>query len=126
MEPSKQAQPNTTVQAAREIRSFTTAALLTGFYFTTSLYIASRRPLWYDEITTMLFARLPNTMAICKTASQIDPWVPVSHYLVVHFFQNTFGASQIVLRLPSIIAVAAGLLITFDCARRLSDGLHGL
>src|SRR5208283_2921564 len=32
----------------------------------------------------------------------------------------------VAVRLPSALAMTAGLLVTFDCARRLTDGLHGL
>jgi hypothetical protein len=75
---------------------------------------------------TVLFARLPGTLTIWKAVSRVDPWVPVPAYLVVHFFQKIFGAGQLAIRLPSAIGFAAGLFLTFDCARRLSDGLHGL
>ena len=37
-----------------------------------------------------------------------------------------FGHGEVAVRLPSTLAMVATLLITFDCARRLTDGLHGL
>src|SRR5208337_2782871 len=41
-------------------------------------------------------------------------------------FGRGFGYGEVAMRLPSAIAMVVGLLITFDCARRLTDGLHGL
>ena len=46
--------------------------------------------------------------------------------MLVRVFGDLFGNSEMVARLPSALAMAAGLLLTFDCARRLTDGLHGL
>jgi len=35
-------------------------------------------------------------------------------------------AREVSARLPSALAMVIGMLITFDCARRLTDGVHGL
>jgi hypothetical protein len=126
MAPSKQDVANATVKPGREIWSFAIAALLAGFYLVTSLYLASRRPYWFDEVVTFLFAHMSSVPTIWKAVVHIDPWVPVPAYIVVHFFQSIFGTSQIATRLPATVSLMLGLLITFDCSRRLSNGLHGL
>ena len=46
--------------------------------------------------------------------------------MVVRLFGDLFGNSEVAARLPSALAFAVGLLLIFDCARRLTNGLHGL
>ncbi len=46
--------------------------------------------------------------------------------MVVRLFGDLFGNSEVAARLPSALALTAGLLLIFDCARRMTDGLHGL
>ncbi|MEP6716667.1 MAG: glycosyltransferase family 39 protein [Terriglobia bacterium] len=103
------------------------AVLLALFYLVSSIYIAAHRPLWFDEIVTVLFARLPNIVTIWKAVKHVDPWgMPPAYYALIHVFQGLPGRAEITARVPSSLAVAAGLLITFDCTRRLTNGLHGL
>src|ERR1017187_4566685 len=40
--------------------SFVAAAILAAFYFATSIYIASHRVFWFDELFTIHIARLPD------------------------------------------------------------------
>ena len=47
-------------------------------------------------------------------------------HLVVRLFGHLPIAREVSARLPSALAMVIGMLITFDCARRLSDGVHGL
>src|SRR5271157_3483638 len=53
-------------------------------------------------------------------------WPAPIYFMVVRIFDNFFGHTDFSVRLPSALAMTAGLLLTFDCARRLTDGLHGL
>ena len=46
--------------------------------------------------------------------------------MVVRVFDSLFGPGDVAARLPSAIAMVIGLLVIFDCTRRLTDGLHGL
>ena len=41
-------------------------------------------------------------------------------------FDKLFGPSEIGIRLPSALAMVGGMLLTYDCARRITDSLHGL
>jgi mannosyltransferase len=115
------------VKPAKEFWILLAAMLFVAFYFATSINIASHRLLWDDEIGTVMFARLPGVATIWKVASQVDPWgMPAPYYIVVHGFQRLFGPTEVGVRLPSALAMVGGLLIVFDCTRRLADGLHGL
>jgi|SRR5271157_1644837 len=101
------------------------AALLAAFYFATSIYIASHRLFWFDEFFTVRIAQLAWTM-IWTALSHAADSLPPFYYMLVRTFGTLFGRSEVIARLPSTLAMVAGLLLTFDCARRLTDGLHGL
>lgn len=106
--------------------SFLAAAILATFYLASSLYIAAHRLFWFDEIFTVGIARLPHSATIWAALGHAADSMPPVYYLIVRLFEKVFGQRELAARLPSALAMAAGLLITFDCARRLSDGLHGL
>jgi hypothetical protein len=102
------------------------AAALAAFYLVTSILIAGHRLLWFDEIVTVLISRLPGASRIVDALAHVDNNMPAPYFLVVHGFFKLLGEGAVAARLPSALAMAAGLLITFDCTRRLTDGLHGL
>jgi hypothetical protein len=103
------------------------AVAVATFYLASSIYLASGRPFWLDEMETVLFAGLPKAVTIWKAVSRVDPWgEPTPYYLVVHVFLRLLGPAEVAARLPSALALAAGLLVTFDCTRRLAGGLNGL
>jgi uncharacterized membrane protein len=106
--------------------SFLVAAALATFYLVTSIYISSHRLLWFDEVVTVHMARLPDWKTLLTALSHGADSLPPLYYMVVGIFDRLFGHSEVAVRLPSTLAMVATLLITFDCARRLTDGLHGL
>lgn len=66
------------------------------------------RSLWYDEAFTAAMANTP-TLSDFSTALSSDVHPP-AHYLIVKLFVALFGDSEVVLRLPSLIA---GLLLIY-------------
>ena len=109
-----------------EVYSFFVAAAIAAFYLVSSIYIASRRLFWFDEIFTVRIAWLPHWATIWTVLGHAVDSQPPLYYLIVRSFDRVFGYSEVVARLPSALALTAGLLVTFDCARRLTNGLHGL
>jgi len=110
-----------------EIWTLAAAIVLIAFYFATSLYISAHRLLWVDEIATAVVTRLPGGLAtIWRAAAQGVAPLPPTYFMMVRLFDDFLGHSDFAMRLPSALAMMAGLLLTFDCARRLTDGLHGL
>src|SRR5208337_3940250 len=106
--------------------SLIAAVSLAVFYFATTLYISSHRLFWWDELFTVHIVRLPHWTTIwAALAHAVDSQPPI-YYMVVRAFDKLFGYSEVAVRLPSCLAMVAGMLITFDCARRLTDCLHGL
>ena len=102
------------------------AALLAAIYLVTSVLIASHRLFWYDEIFTITITRLPNVATIWKALAHNSDTQPPTYYMLVRMFEQLPIRREVAARLPSALAMVAGMLITFDCTRRLSDGVHGL
>lgn len=102
------------------------ALLLAGFYVVSSLYVSAYRRLWFDEILTALVSRLPSLRVMWKALSEIEEQTPPLYFLITRMFDQMFHHADIGLRVPSALALGAGLLVTFDTARRLTDGLYGL
>ena len=106
--------------------TFVAAALLAAFYLATSISIAAHRLFWFDELFTVHIARLPGVTTIFTALGHGSDALPPVYYLVVRLFDSLFGPGDLAARLPSAIAMTVGLLVIFDCTRRLTDGLHGL
>ncbi len=102
------------------------AFLLAGFYVATSLYISMHRLLWSDEIYTAIISRLPNVRIMWESLSESSDQIPPLYFLISRVFDRLFRHADIGLRVPSALALGAGLLVTFDIARRLTDGVYGL
>ena len=102
------------------------AALLAAFYFASSLYIAAHRVFWFDELFTLHIARLPNLATIWSALANGVDALPPTYYILVRVFDSLFGPGDVAARVPSAVALALGLLLIFDGARRLTNGLHGL
>jgi uncharacterized membrane protein len=126
LEPAETPRIGYATHRSRERWMLLAAAALAGFYLVTSIQIASHRLLWFDEIVTVLIAGLPNASRIVDGLAHVDNNMPPPYFMVVHFFFKLLGVSATVARLPSALALIAGMLITFDCVRRLTDGLNGL
>jgi 4-amino-4-deoxy-L-arabinose transferase-like glycosyltransferase len=93
--------------------SLIAALLMAAFYLITSLYIDSHRLFWYDEIFTVRIAWLPHWTTIWAALHHAIDAQPPLYYLVVRTFGKLFGHSEVAARLPSSLAMVAGLLITF-------------
>jgi uncharacterized membrane protein len=100
--------------------------LLGVIYLLTSILIASHRLFWYDEVFTVTVSQLPNYSTIWKALAHASDQMPPTYYMLVRIFDKLPVPREVAARLPSALAMVAGMLITFDCARRLSDGVHGL
>ena len=116
--------PAATSKWRRSIETWSLPAAwsIAALFCLASLYIASRRLFWTDEVATTLATRLPDWASVWRCGDLM----PLAYLALARVFDQWFGPGEIGIRLPSVIAVSAGLLVTFDCARRLSDRLHGL
>ena len=106
--------------------SLLVAAALAVFYLVTSIYISAHRLYWFDEIFIVRIAKLPSIATMWRTLASAGDTMPPGYHLMMRAWCHLFGYSEVATRLPSAIAMVIGLLITFDCARRLTDGVYGL
>src|SRR5208283_2139022 len=106
--------------------SLIAAGLFAVFYLGTSIYIAAHRLYWFDELFIVRIAQLPDVGTMWKALGHAADTMPPGYHMLMRVLGRLFGYSEVATRLPSALAMIAGLLLTFDCARRLTDGLHGL
>src|SRR5208337_189596 len=70
--------------------SFITAAVLAAFYLGTSIYIASHRLLWFDELLSLHLARLPDWTTIPTALARGADTMPPAYHIVVRIFDKLF------------------------------------
>lgn len=111
---------------ALPVASLTAAVILAIFYLCTSLYIAAHRLYWFDELFIVRIAKLPSLTAMWQCLAQASDTMPPGYHFLMRVVGRTFGYSEFAMRLPSAAGLVIGLLLTFDCTRRITDNLHGL
>jgi len=91
--------------------------LLTIVYALGAVRHAANRPLWYDEIITVISASAPDAAGTWKTAQVTDASPPLLH-LLTHFSMQWFGSSEVAIRLPAIAGFWVFCLCLFRFVRR--------
>ncbi len=91
-----------------------------------SLCIAARRPLWYDEIITVSIAGAPTLRDALASFRLSYDQTPPLNAILVRFSSSLFGWSELAARLPSTLCATAGLLMLFRSVRRVTNGVFGL
>jgi hypothetical protein len=119
------------VRAVEDVRppdrwSWVVAALLAFFFLSASAYIATKRLFWFDEISTLTVTRLPDLATVWKALGDYVDSMPIGYHVLARTAYNLSGQWDVSIRLLSAAAMAAAMLIVFDCARRLTNGLGGL
>src|SRR5271157_4672717 len=98
--------------------SWLCAVLIGLFFLLTNLYIASKRLLWFDELSTLRIAQLPDLATLWRVQTSFrGDSAPIVYHLLVRFFYYVTGHAEITVRLLSALAVTAAMLVVFDCAR---------
>ena len=106
--------------------SWIVAALLASFFLSASAYIATKRLFWFDEILTVIVARLPDLATVWKALGDYVDGAPIVYHILARAAYNLSGQWDVSIRLLSAAAMAVAMLVVFDCARRLTNGLDGL
>ena len=86
-------------------------------YFGGTVLRARAKPFWFDEILTLLAARLPTYAATVHAARDID-WTPPFTDLVAHIVHGLAGSGEIVFRVPSMIGFWVFCLCLFAFAAK--------
>jgi mannosyltransferase len=85
---------------------------------------AGRPGLSWDEVTSAEVSQR-TVPQIWELAQNVDA-VFAPYYVFLHFWSALVGASEVQLRLPSIIAMAAGVAVAAELGRRLFTPMIGL
>src|SRR5579863_2460341 len=112
--------------ASEQNWTFVAAGVLAAVYLVISVLIARHRLFWYDEVLTVIYSGQPTMAALWHALARGVDGMPPEYDLIVRQFAHLPLPLEVAARLPSALAMAAGLMVTFDCTRRLTDGLHGL
>lgn len=105
--------------AARlEQRKYFVVALFTVLYLLSAMLHARSKPLWYDEIITVISASPADAASAWKAAHECDASPPLPHMLT-HFSMQWFGPSEVAIRLPAIAGFWIFCLCLFVFTRRL-------
>jgi uncharacterized membrane protein len=73
------------------------------------LWLAAVQPLWFDEAWSLAVATTPDWASLVREA-RVDVNAPL-YYLLLHGWTALAGASDLALRLPGLLAVAAAAAI---------------
>jgi len=111
-------------QARRLVLVFGPAAISTVVMLAVGAYRLGRPALGWDELATLSAAERP-LPAVARLATHMDG-VLAPYYGFMHFWIQAFGTSETALRLPSLLAVAAGVGIAAELGRRLFGWFAGL
>jgi hypothetical protein len=107
--------------------SWLAAILFASFFLITDIQISYKRLFWFDEIGTLKLIKLPDLATLWRVQNSLrGDSAPTVYLLLVRLFYHLTGHAEITVRLLSALAMSAALLVVFDCARRLTDGVHGL
>ena len=96
-------------------------ALLSVLYLGGAALLALRRPLWNDELYTLLIADSPTMADVWAALATGADQVPPPFHVVVRAFFAALGTSAFALRLPSVVGFwLMGLSLYAFVARRTS------
>src|SRR5437588_9923767 len=88
------------------------AFLCSLFFLVTSIYISTRRLLWFDELNAIRTAKLPDLATFWRVQnSWFGDSAPVVYGLLVRFVHGLTGGSEIGMRFVSAVALSASILI---------------
>lgn len=116
------------LRARRALRQHPTAALVWLLpalaTLGTGLYRISTPVLWHDELATYSVARRPRG-ALLDMLQNVDA-VHGTYYLLLHYWIALFGDSPAMLRLPTVLAMAAAAACTALAGKRMFGARAGL
>lgn len=101
-------------------------ALVCVAYTGAAVIAATQKALWFDELFTFHVAQLSGFGAIWSALAQgVDNHPPLDYWLR-HVFMQWFGTSEVVFRLPSIVAFGVAFLCLVRFVARRSSPSCGI
>jgi 4-amino-4-deoxy-L-arabinose transferase-like glycosyltransferase len=94
-------------------------------YFTATSLLASRKPMWNDELFTYFIAQAPSLSGIWSALLTGADQTPFPFYVLTRWSLGLFGVNEWALRLPEMIGVWVAGLCLFHITARQTEGLYG-
>ncbi len=95
-------------------------------YFAATSVLASRKPMWNDELFTYFIAQAPTLAGIWSALLTGADQNPFPFYVLTRWSLGLFGVNEWALRLPEMIGVWVAGLCLFHIVARQTEGLYGL
>jgi len=90
----------------------------TATYLSFTLLVAWAKPFWHDELFTYLIAKIPRWGDFWSALWNGPERNPPLHYLVARVAISVFSGSELVMRLPFVVAFGVGCACIFLFVRR--------
>lgn len=100
-------------------------AVVSFVYFATTSLLASRKPMWNDELFTYFIAQAPTLSGIWSALLTGADQNPFPFYVLTRWSLALFGVNEWALRLPEMIGVWVAGLCVFHIVARQTEGLYG-
>ncbi len=94
-------------------------------YFAATSVLASRKPMWNDELFTYFIAQAPTLSGIWSALLTGADQTPFPFYVLTRWSLALFGVNEWALRLPEMIGVWVAGLCLFHIVARQTEGLYG-
>lgn len=91
-----------------------------------SAFVAAFKPFWYDEVCTILVARLPSVASIWRALQQGSDGMPPPYYLLERVAGQLTANQQLAYRIPSILGFCCVLVCVFVFIRKRSGSVIAL
>ena len=115
-------------EALRELcdrRRLLLLAAVSFVYFAATSVLASRKPMWNDELFTYFIAQAPTLSGIWSALLTGADQNPFPFYVLTRWSLALFGVNEWALRLPEMIGVWVAGLCLFHIVARQTEGLYG-
>lgn len=116
------------IEALRDVCERKRFVLLCGvsfIYFATTSVLASRKPMWNDELFTYFIAQAPTLSGIWSALLTGADQNPFPFYVLTRWSVAVFGNHEWALRLPEMVGVWVAGLSLFHIVARQTEGLYG-
>jgi hypothetical protein len=113
------------IASALERHKLIVLVLLTLLYMLSAVLAANGRPLWYDEIITLIAGSTPDAAGAWKAAQAVDASPPLPH-LLMHFAWKWLGSGEAALRIPFLVGFWIFCLCLFRFTLRRLGLLYAL
>jgi len=111
---------------ATEKIAYVSLGVLIAYAIVRSLFAAASKPLWYDELLTLIVARQSSPSMIWSALAHGVDGQPPPFFFIEHAAGTFLPRAEISFRLPTILAFACVLLCVFGFVRRRSGPVYAL